>query len=1188
MTAVEPIIDLRLLGPLTVSVDGAQVSVGGPRQMAVLARLMLTPDQTVTMGQLVESVWDGEEPSQPHIAIRSYVSNLRRAIEPNRRRRAADSCLANSPPGYRLAIAPDAVDWVRFEGLVTEGRDALADGDHGRAVIRLRRSMGLWKGEPCAGLPDSHPFQAHRSRLTTLRETAQELLFEALLLQGDHPAVVAEIEAAIDEHPLRERLTELGMVAFYRAGRQSDALALGQRLRARLRDELGIDPSPSIEEIELRILTHDASLAPSARTTERPPDRRPGPFEDDDGVGTVGGLAAAVPLDDNRPATPASDGTTGEVAEPVIDLTALQAGPIGRGEELRILRSVGERLSTGSSAAAIITGEEGVGKTTLVRAVADQLVGDGATVAWARSIDGPAAPLWPWSQAVLSLLEQEDAPSLTPDLAALAGLGPSMAAGFPSAPLVDATDADVVLAIATLLRRRAASGPVLLIFEDLQWADTTTVSAIQYVAAALTDVPVGIILTWRETDPAVDVAGPGLRELSRLPWLIRLELEGLEDAAILELARAIGRPLSAEQTELLHWRCDGNPLYLREILAHPQLTPTVGRRRTALIDVVLDRVSRLHPGATPVLTAAAVADRPFTAQFVADLTGEDAGSVRTVLSAAVRGGVLDEAEPLDGTFRFHHPVVAEVLSAEPLAGDLAAMHRDAGHRILAEEGPGPDAARHLADSPDPEDRLMAARIAIDVVDGGAALPDVTTLDRIVAAARRTVEEHPGIGSDTLLDGLVVDLARYDAWRAWTVGAINRWSDLVVAALVAATEAVDRAEDDAERERHVRRLVATTALAAGQPTWPVGASRTPALVEDTAAIQAALGAAVDRLDQDEDARWAAQLRLRILSGEERPGTGSRRKALRDALKTVGSARRRLGPTGVVPTLEALVDGFADVMEPGDRLKILDEIVEHRPGPSSRLTRARVGHVALLEQGQTWDAEQLVARTVASTADDREDPYRSTSAGMLWVRHHLWVGDLDRAEEAIGAALGRWSITDLGPPIPLLRQIRTLRALRRVSLRADGGPPTALHPTEGLSAAELGFRFARIGDTSRAVQCLDRAVEEIGVRRMPLADRAFLAMAAAMVGHEPGAVAVFDLLEEAEDRLVTHADGSVIYGPASLFAGVAAAVAGRREVARARLDHAARAVERTGGAMSWFDLVVGLLDGVADSNRPPTET
>lgn len=814
--------------------------------MAVLARLMLTPDQAVAMSQLVESVWDGDEPSQPHIAIRSYVSNLRRAIEPNRRRRAADSCLANSPPGYRLAIDPAAVDWVRFETLVAEGRDGLSAGDHDLAATRLRRALALWKGEPCAGLPQSHPFMAHRSRLTVLRETAQESLFEALLFQGDHPRVAAEIEAAIEEHPLRERLTELGMVAFYRSGRQSEALALGQRLRSRLREELGIDPSPSIEEMELKILTHDASLAPSSRPVVRPEERP---------VVSIGSGLGLVPESSPAPRRGRAVGRAVPAMPTVVDLTTVETGPIGRADELKVLRGVGQRLATGSAAAAVITGEEGVGKTTLVHAVADQLAGEGSTVVWARCHDGPSASLWPWTQAVLGLLEANEAAPLAPDLAALAGLGPSVAPAIGSTPAArspEISEADIVLAIATLLRRRAEDGPVVLIFEDLHWADAATISTLHYVAVGLADVPVGLILTWRGADPAVASGGWALRDLARLPRLIRLDLEGLEDDAIVELARAIGRPLSAEQTEVLHRRCDGNPLYLREVLAHPEMAPTVGQRRTALIDAVLGRVSRLHPEATPVLTAAAVADRPFTADFVADLTGEDPCSVRTVLTAAVKGGLLDEAEPLDGTFQFHHPVVAEVLSAEPLAGDLAQMHRDAGRRILADEGPGPDAARHLADSPDPEDRLMAARIAIDVIDAEPAIRDVDGLDRIVGAARRTLAEHPGVGTASFREGLAVDLARYQAWRSWVDGGTEQWFDRAIEMLELATTALERATED-ERPAVLGRLSAAVALASWQPSWPTGPNRTPAVARVTEEFCRSLDRAQGSLAADDPVR-----------------------------------------------------------------------------------------------------------------------------------------------------------------------------------------------------------------------------------------------------------------------------------------------------------------------------------------------
>ncbi|MEL6981278.1 MAG: BTAD domain-containing putative transcriptional regulator, partial [Actinomycetota bacterium] len=198
-SAAHPDYDLRLLGPPTVTVDGRDVSLGGPRQIAVLARLMVTPDQVVSMDQLIASVWDGDEPAQPHVTVRSYISNLRRAIEPNRRRRSADSCLVSIPPGYRLAVDPTVVDWVRFQRLVDEGRAQVIGGNFDVAITVVRRALSLWRGDPCAGLPTSEVFETHRVRLTTLHQTAVELLYESLLHTGQHDAVAAAIEAAIEE-----------------------------------------------------------------------------------------------------------------------------------------------------------------------------------------------------------------------------------------------------------------------------------------------------------------------------------------------------------------------------------------------------------------------------------------------------------------------------------------------------------------------------------------------------------------------------------------------------------------------------------------------------------------------------------------------------------------------------------------------------------------------------------------------------------------------------------------------------------------------------------------------------------------------------------------------------------------------------------------------------------------------------
>ncbi|MFV0257754.1 MAG: BTAD domain-containing putative transcriptional regulator, partial [Acidimicrobiales bacterium] len=226
-----PVVSYEILGPPRVVVDGRPAHIGGRRPVAALTRLALTPGQVVTMDQLVDAIWAGDAPARPEITVRSYLSNLRRAIEPDRQPGDPKSCIERRSPGYRLTDEPDAIDAVRFERHVAEGRRCLIDGDADTAVGHLDAAEALWRGEPGEGMPDDDALTGFRLRLTELRWTATETRFEARLQLGDHHDVIADLELAIASQPLRERLSELGMRALYAAGRQSDALAVYRRLR---------------------------------------------------------------------------------------------------------------------------------------------------------------------------------------------------------------------------------------------------------------------------------------------------------------------------------------------------------------------------------------------------------------------------------------------------------------------------------------------------------------------------------------------------------------------------------------------------------------------------------------------------------------------------------------------------------------------------------------------------------------------------------------------------------------------------------------------------------------------------------------------------------------------------------------------------------------------------------------------
>jgi predicted ATPase/DNA-binding SARP family transcriptional activator len=247
-----------LLGPLSVSSDGEPIALGGQKRRALLAVLLLEVNQVVSRDRLIDALWGEEPPDTARNTIQVYVSQLRKLLP--------EGMLETAPPGYRLAVDTEAIDLFEFVRLSEEGRAALSTGDAARAADTLRNALALWRGAPLADLPWEPFAQAEIVRLEELRLTAHEDRIDADLALGRHGQLVGELEGLVAEHPLRERLRAQLMLALYRSGRQADALAVYQRARRTLVDELGIEPGESLRKLERAILAHDPSLnVPAAR-----------------------------------------------------------------------------------------------------------------------------------------------------------------------------------------------------------------------------------------------------------------------------------------------------------------------------------------------------------------------------------------------------------------------------------------------------------------------------------------------------------------------------------------------------------------------------------------------------------------------------------------------------------------------------------------------------------------------------------------------------------------------------------------------------------------------------------------------------------------------------------------------------------------------------------------------------------
>ena len=250
-------LEFRILGPLEVRAGGVAVPMGGPRQRALLALLLLSSNRVVSRDRLIDELMLDHPGEKATRALTVQVSRLRKALE------AVDGSeprLVASPPGYVLRVKAGELDLDTFERLLAEGRTAFESGDPAGAAAALREAEALWRGRPLADL-EFEPFaRLEVERLEELRLAAVEDRIEADLELGRHAALVPELEAMVAEHPLQERLRRLLMVALYRAGRQAEALNAYRDGRRELLDELGLEPGPELVELERAILVHDPAL----------------------------------------------------------------------------------------------------------------------------------------------------------------------------------------------------------------------------------------------------------------------------------------------------------------------------------------------------------------------------------------------------------------------------------------------------------------------------------------------------------------------------------------------------------------------------------------------------------------------------------------------------------------------------------------------------------------------------------------------------------------------------------------------------------------------------------------------------------------------------------------------------------------------------------------------------------------
>ncbi|MFE7593497.1 BTAD domain-containing putative transcriptional regulator [Kitasatospora sp. NPDC057512] len=345
-----------VLGPLRGWRDGGELALGSPQQRSLLLALLLRANHPVSTGQLVDDLWGGDPPAKPSAVIRTYVHRLRRVLGP-----AAPTTLSG---GYLFALDLGGLDTHRVEELLGEARGLRAGGEPARAAAVLRSALALWRGEPMTGLPGPYA-ERQRGEWAERRVTVLESCLEAEVEAGPSGEAVAELTAVVAEYPLRERFSELLMLALYRTGRQAEALGVYRAADRRLRAQLGVSAGPGLRELQRRILVADAALVAPAPASGPVP----GP------VSTPAPAAA-------RPASPWPGAATAEAAARAPYPEAVRPTQVpadladftGREAQTEALRAV--LLSPGTMPVATVSGLGGVGKTALAVHVAHTLAAD--------------------------------------------------------------------------------------------------------------------------------------------------------------------------------------------------------------------------------------------------------------------------------------------------------------------------------------------------------------------------------------------------------------------------------------------------------------------------------------------------------------------------------------------------------------------------------------------------------------------------------------------------------------------------------------------------------------------------------------------------------------------------------------------------------------------------------------------
>ncbi len=1121
---------IQLCGRLEVEWRGERVESGlrGRQGRLLFAFLVLNRDRAVRRDALVEAVWPGDAPAGVEGHLAPLLSRLRKLL-------GAEHLVGRSE---LQLVLPDgaAVDFERARADLAAARGAYEWGDWPLCRRRAQEAAAVADRGLLPGL-EAPWLEPLRADLADLRAEALETAARAGLAEGGDRALAEAREAAqaaVAAAPVRES-ARAALIGVLRArGNVAEALQAYEEVRVLLRDELGSRPGPELLALHEELLREEA---------------RP---------------AAAAPAPSPSPAPPPA---TGAPALPDRLAAAVATPLVGRAAALERLRSELDAARAGGTGLVLVMGEGGIGKTRLVAEVAREAAG--VRVLYGRCDEEELFPFGPWTEMfrdhLATIPDSELGAVLGDEASELVRLLPDLRARLPEVPEPVATDPEtqrrrLFEAMVGLVRRLAARSPLMLVVDDLHWADRSSLLFGRHLVRSAPLGPVFMLGTYRDTDlyeghPLVQVIGDLERELeAELP---RLRLEGLdaeETSALVASWR--DQALDEPVVSAIHEETNGNPFFLKQLVRHleeggarpggegdARAGPSA-RVPAGVRDVIARRVARLPEASGGVLRAAALIGRDFDFGLLRAVAGVSEDELLDVLEAAVRAGLLVEVASTPGRYSFVHALLRTTLEEELSSTRRALLHGRIGEAIEKRarfrlDSVLVDLARHfLAAGPDEADRAAeyAARAAEQAIERLAYEEGA----ELLAAA---LDARDAVGWPA-----PADRARLLLKLAGAVSRTGRWEEARERYAEAATAARDAGEPE---------LLAQAALGHSGGAWERFGTEDPA---SAALLEETLAALPDT---------TSPLRARVLARlggvlYYSPQSQERSPAL--VRQAIAMARRTGDEEALVAALSAAQYAFWRPGEGEVRMGYVDELVELCEGllDEEAAAEAHAWRVIVSLEVCRRDQAESDMRRHAELAEHLGQPELIVHAAAFSAMLALLDGRWEEAEEAANAVLSAGARSEAPDALQFF-------GVEMIVLRGEQGRLGELAPHFARLVREVGalpgwktalaWAHVQSGDPDAALAEL-ADLRADGFAALPF-DANYDA-ALCIVSHIAAELGDAELAAEVEPLLRPYRDFWLVLGPApatlgpiAYSVGLCALVAGN---AAAAADDFALALER----------------------------